>query len=115
VYRYAIVAQLVVALSVAFVWIVRTEQVAHEFREYRLPDLARHAVGASKIALATLLVVGIWFPPPLRAAAIGMAFLMACAQLFHFRARHAWPKFVPSLVLLGLSLFIATVARDGTA
>lgn len=114
-HRYAAVAQLLVAVSVAFVWIVRTEQVAREFREYRLPDLVRHAVGAAKIALATLLVVGIWFPPPLRAAALGMTFFMACAQLFHLRARHPWPKFVPSLVLLGLSLFVAAVARDGAA
>ena len=106
----AVAAQLVVAASVLFVWTMRTANVAREFREYRLPDRVRDTVGASKIALATLLVVGIWYPPPLLAAALAMAGFMGCAQIAHARVRHAWPRFVPSFVLLVLSLFVAGVA-----
>ena len=36
------------------------------------------------------------------------AVLMLCAQFFHFRAKNNWVKFLPSLFLLILSLFIAS-------
>lgn len=107
--KLAICAQIVIALSVTFVWIIRLSNVQSEFREYGLPDLVRDSVGAAKIALATLLIVGIWYPPPVLFAALVMAFLMLSAQVFHFRAKHPWPKYVPSFVLLLLSLFVSAV------
>ena len=48
-------AQLIIAGSVFFVWVSRLPNVEREFREYQLSDLVRNAVGASKIAAATLL------------------------------------------------------------
>jgi len=39
-----------------------------------------------------------------------MAAFMVAAQIFHFRARHALVKYVPSLLLLGLSLLIVQLA-----
>jgi hypothetical protein len=103
------VTQVVIALSIAFVWVARFDNIVREFHEYGYSDTFRSAIGAAKIALATLLVVGIWFPAPVVGAALGMAALMAGAQWSHVRARHGWQKFVPSLVLLVLSLFVAAV------
>ncbi len=107
--KLALVAQVVIALSVWFVWIFRLSNIEREFREYGIPDLVRNAVGASKIALGTLLVVGIWYPPVVFGAALVMAFLMLCAQMAHIKAKHPWPKYVPSFVLLLLSLFVSAV------
>ena len=102
-----IAAQLVVALSVAFVWVVRFPNVVKEFHQYGLSDLVRSAVGATKIALATLLVAGIWFPALVVIPALLMVLLMVCAQLAHAKAHHPWQKYVSSLLLLVLSLLVA--------
>ena len=105
----AIGAQILVAVSVAYVWIFRFENIEKEFREYGFPVVFRSLIGAAKIALATLLVAGIWYPALVLVPALGMAALMAGAQYSHFKVRHSFPAFVPSLVLLLLSLFIAGV------
>ena len=107
--KLAILAQVIVALSVVYVWIVRLPNIQKEFHEYVIPDLVRNTVGASKIALATLLIAGIWYPALVLVPALIMAFLMLSAQYFHFKAKHPWQKYMPSLTLLLLSLFIAAV------
>ncbi len=105
----SVTAQIVIAASVFFVWIFRFENIEKEFLEYRLSILFRSFIGAAKIALSTLLIVGIWHPSLVLAPAIGMAVLMAGAQWSHFKVRHAFKKFVPSLVLLLLSLLVAGI------
>lgn len=109
--KLAICAQIVIALSIAFVWIFRFSNIVKEFHEYGLPDVIRSLVGASKVATATLLVAGIWYPALVFYPALFMAFLMAAAQFFHFKAKHSLVKYVPSLGLLLLSLFVAEVYR----
>ncbi len=110
-----VVAQVVVALSVLYVWIFRYDNLVREFKEYRLSDTVRNLVGAVKIALCTLLLTGIWYPSLVLYPALIMAFLMLGAQVAHFRAKHAWQKYIPSLVLLLLSLYIAGVASGRLA
>jgi hypothetical protein len=108
-YRFAHFAQLIIAFSIALVWIVRFPNVVKEFNEYHLPDFIRTLVGGTKIALATLLVAGIWYPKLVLVSAPPMALLMICAQVAHARASHPWKKYVPSLILLVLSLFVSAV------
>ena len=107
---YSIVAQIIVALSIGYVWIFRLGNVEKEFHEYGLNDLIRNLVGASKIALSTLLVAGIWYPSLILIPALLLAFLMVCAQYFHFRCRHSLQKHLPSLILLFFCLLIAAIA-----
>jgi len=98
---------MVIAVSIAIVWVGRFDNIVKEFNQYGLPDVVRNVVGATKIALATLLVAGIWYPALVAGPALIMAFLMLCAQGAHLRVKNPWHKFVPSLVLLLLSLFVA--------
>lgn len=107
---YTIIGQLVIAISVGYVWIFRFDNIVKEFKQYGLSDLTRNLVGASKIALATLLITGIWFPTLVFIPALLMAFLMVCAQYFHFKVKNPWLKHLPSLFLLALSLFVALSA-----
>ncbi|QNP52862.1 DoxX family protein [Hymenobacter qilianensis] len=102
-----IVAQIIVALSIIVVWVFRFDNIVKEFKQYGLPDLVRTIVGATKIALATLLIAGIWCPSLVVIPALLMAFLMLCAQVAHIKVRNPWHKYLPSLFLLFLSLFIA--------
>ncbi len=106
-----VTSQVIVACSVLYVWTFRVEQVAREFGEYRLSNTIRAMVGSSKIMLATLLLAAVFWPVPAVVPALLMAAFMVAAQIFHFRARHALVKYVPSFVLLGLSLLIAQLAR----
>ena len=100
-------AQLIVAISVVFVWTFRFHNVLKEFEQFGLSDLTRSLVGATKIALATLLVVGIWYPSLVLIPSILMGLLMIGAQYFHFKIRNSFIKHLPSLILLALSAFIA--------
>jgi len=106
----ATLAQVVVALSVLYVWIFRLENVEREFREYHLSNVVRNLVGAFKISLSALLIVGVWNPSLVVVPALLMALMMFCAQIAHFRAKHVWQKYMPSFALLLLSLFTAEVA-----
>jgi hypothetical protein len=110
-----LIAQVVIALSVLFVWVVRLPNVELEFREYSLPDVVRNLVGATKISAAALLLAGVWYPGLVFPAAAVMTFFMVCAQYFHFKVRHPASKYVASFVLLLLSLYVAVSARGSLA
>ena len=105
----SIYAQLIIAVSIAYVWIFRYDNIVKEFIQYGIPDLLRNMVGAAKIALSTLLVAGIWYPALVPIPALFMAGLMLCAQAAHLKVKNPWHKFVPSALLLVLSLFVAGV------
>jgi hypothetical protein len=99
--------QVVIAVSIVVVWVLRFDNIVLEFEHFKISNLLRNAIGASKIALSTLLVAGIWYPRLVLIPAILMGLLMVGAQWTHFRVRNPLLKFVPSLVLLILSAFVA--------
>lgn len=103
----AVCAQVIIAISIVIVWVFRFDNIVKEFKQYGIPDLLRNIVGASKIVLSTLLVVGIWYHELVVIPALMMSFLMVCAQIVHVRTKNPIVKFVPSFVLLILSLFVA--------
>ena len=100
-------AQIVVAVSVLFVWTFRFHNVLKEFKQFGLSDLTRNFVGATKIALSTLLVVGIWYSSLVFIPSVLMALLMVSAQYFHFKIKNPFIKHLPSLILLILCVVIA--------
>ncbi|MBF8456609.1 DoxX family protein [Kaistella sp. G5-32] len=107
-----ILAQIIVAASVAYVWIFRYDVIIKEFKQFGLSDLTRTFVGAAKVSLATLLVAGIWFPALVAIPAILMGLFMVAAQYFHFKIKNPFIKHLPSLVLLILCAFIALVSMN---
>ena len=100
-------AQIVVAVSVLFVWTFRFHNVLKEFKQFGLSDLTRNFVGATKIALSTLLVVGIWYSSLVFIPSILMGLSMVSAQYFHFKIKNPFIKHLPSLILLILCVVIA--------
>ena len=100
-------SQIIVAVSVAYVWTFRFNNVLKEFEQFGLSDLTRNIVGATKISLATLLVAGIWYPSLVLIPSILMGLLMVGAQYFYFKISNLFIKHLPSLILLFLSIFIA--------
>ena len=108
--QLSVIVQIIIALSIAVVWIIRFDNIEREFKVYQISNLMRNFVGATKISLATLLVAGIWYPSLVLVPALLMAFLMLCAQATHVKAKSSAVKFLPSLMLLLLSLFVAGVS-----
>lgn len=99
--------QVVLALSVAYVWIFRYDNVVKEFKQFGINDLTRNFVGAAKIALVTLLVAGIWYPSLVQISAVLLGLFMIAAQYFHFKIRNPFSKHLPSLILLILCVYVA--------
>jgi len=99
--------QMTVAISVAYVWVLRFHNVVEEFKKFGLSDLTRNFVGATKISLATLLVVGIWYSSLVFIPSVLMGLFMIAAQYFHFKTKSPFIKHLPSLILLILCAFLA--------
>jgi hypothetical protein len=105
-----VLVQITVALSVAYVWVFRFHNVVKEFNQFGLSDLTRSSIGAAKISLATLLVVGIWYSSLVLIPSVLMGLLMIGAQYFHFKIKNSFIKHLPSLALLILCAFLAFVS-----
>jgi len=99
-------SQIVIAASILIVWVFRFDNIVIEFNHFGLPDLIRSVVGAAKIAMATLLIAGIWYPALILVPAGVIAFLMLCALYAHFSVRNPMQKYLPAFSLLCLSLFL---------
>lgn len=95
------------SISVAYVWVFRFHNVLTEFKKFGLSDLTRNFVGATKISLATMLVVGIWYSSLVFIPSVLMGLFMIAAQYFHFKTRSPFIKHLPSLILLILCAFVA--------
>ena len=99
-------SQIIIAVSILIVWVFRFDNIVIEFKQYGLSDLIRSLVGAAKIAMATLLIAGIWYPKLILVPAGVIAFLMLCALYAHFSVRNPMQKYLPAFSLLCLSLFL---------
>ena len=101
--------QALVAAAIFFVWVVRYQNIIVEFKHFGLPDWLRDSVGAFKLALALLLLVGIERPEMAIIGGWGVAALMACAFATHVRVKNPVFKMLPSLSLLVVSLLIVFI------
>lgn len=113
----AIIAQIVIALGIFNVWIIRRDRstpyrpegasnMEEEFRRYGFPDWVRLSVGSTKVVLAVLLLVGVVFAPLAVGAAALMGVLMIAAVAAHVRVGDPWMKAVPATLMLTLSAIV---------
>lgn len=99
--------QIALGLAVVYVWVFRYGNVVKEFKQFGLSDTTRNFVGASKIALATLIIAGVWHSDLVLIPSILMGVFMIAAQYFHFKTKNPFIKHLPSLILLSLAAIIA--------
>lgn len=107
--NHIIIAQLIVAISVIYVWTFRYKNVVKEFVKFNLSDSVRNLTGTTKTILAILLIIGIWYPVLTYSASVGMVLMMFMAQIFHEKANSTLIKRIPSFILLLLSIYITVL------
>lgn len=117
-----IAAQLVIALGLLNVWVLRfgkatayrggaAQNMREEFAAYGLPSWALFAVGGLKLTIAGLLIAAVWFAGLRQPAAVTLALLMIGAVLMHVRVHDPLVRSVPALGMLALSAFVAVGAN----
>ena len=114
---FAAICQIVIALGIINVWVVRRNRatpyrpdgarnITEEFQRYGLPDWAPTAVGGTKLALAGALVFGLVYTPIAPVAAGLMSLLMVGAIVAHLRVRDPLMRAVPAMSMLALSMIV---------
>ena len=117
----AIVSQIVIALGLLNVWLLRAGKptgwrggnatnMREEFEVYGLPRWFMSVIGFLKVSFAILLIAGVWLPALAKPAAIGTAVLMAGAVAMHVKVKDPAKRFLPALVLLVLSIVVVVGA-----
>ena len=117
-----IVAQWVVGLGILNVWLLRPKKATayrggeaknmrEEFAVYGLPAWFMILIGACKVTIALMLMIGTWASLLVQPAAIGMAILMTGAVLMHIKVKDTFKKTSASSAMLILAVFIAIAAR----
>lgn len=112
------VIQVIIALGIFNVWLVRSGRATdwrggdattmrEEFEVYGLPGWFMGLVGFLKLLLAALLVFGIWIPGVTRPAAVGLAILMLGAIAMHMKVKDPLVRSLPAFTMLVLSAVVA--------
>lgn len=112
------IAQNVAALWILNVWTRRfnkdtgyrggdAKNMKEEFEVYGLSEPVMYAVGASKVGLASAMLVGNAVPRLTRPASIGLAAFMVGAIGMHIKAGDSVKQYLPALSVLTLSTISA--------
>lgn len=83
-----------------------------EFEEYGLSETTMYAVGAAKVSLATLMLVGHAQPRLARPASAGLAVLMLGAIGMHIKVGDPVKRYLPALSVFSLSAISAVLNGD---
>jgi len=113
-----IVLQVVAALGLLNVWLVRANRptgyrggnassMVEEFASYGLPSWSAWLVGALKVGAAIALIAGIWVPALVLPAAALVCILMIGALAMHARIHDPVRKSLPAIGMLAMCLAIA--------
>ncbi len=102
------IAQTLAALWIFNVWFNRFNKdtgyrggdatnMREEFEEYGLSERTMYAVGAAKVGLAGLMLLGLFFPKLTRPASTGLAALMLGAIGMHFKVKDPVKRALPAM------------------
>ena len=112
------VLQITIAVVIIAVWIFRprletsfragnAKNIVEEFAVYGLPKWSVYVIGISKLTLASLLIVGIWYSSLVQFAALGMGLLMAGAGTCHLKTRGDPPsRATPASLMLVMCVVV---------
>ena len=82
----SLIFQIIVSVSVLYIWIFRYDNIVLEFKHYGYSDVLRNFVGASKISISVILILGIWYQEFVIYASLLMAFFMFLCSVITFKS-----------------------------
>jgi hypothetical protein len=105
--------QIILAAGLINVWLVRFNKktkyrgkgagdMQAEFRAYGLPKWFMYLVGFAKIAIAGLLVAGLWYPFVVETTLYVLLALMVGAVSMHIKVRDPFVRSLPALGMMAL-------------
>ena len=116
-----IILQLIVALGILNVWILRfhkgssyrgksANNLKEEFAAYGLPKWFMYLIGTLKISCALGLIIGLWWPPAILPAALVLGALMIGGIVMHLKVGEPVKKSLPAASVLVLTALIALIS-----
>ncbi len=119
-----IICQIVAALGLLNVWLLRTNRstayrgadarnMREEFAAYGLPAWMVVVVGVLKVGAALALIAGIWYRLLVVPAALLIGVLMLGALAMHFRIHDPLRKSAPAAGMLAVVVLIVLVSVYG--
>ncbi len=116
------IAQAAAALWIFNVWFLRFNKdtgyrgggatnMKEEFAEYGMSEKTMYAVGATKVGLAGLMLVGLAEPKLARPAASGLAAMMLGAIGMHIKVKDPIKRALPAISVFSLATTAALLAR----
>ena len=116
------VIQIIVALSLLNVWLLRFHEgtayrggdarsMREEFAVYGLPTWFTYFIGTLKVGAALCLIAGLWLHFLVFPSAFLVCLLMLGALAMHWKVRDPLKKSLPAFVILGLSIGICLISR----
>lgn len=120
------IAQAIAALWILNVWFNRFDNdtgyrggdatnMREEFQEYGFSEQAMYAVGATKVSLAGLMLVGLVKPKLTRPASASLALFMAGAIAMHAKVKDPIKRSLPAITVLSLSTVAAIAGGESDA
>ena len=100
-----------VAGSTFFVWVVRYQNIAEEFKEFGLPIWLRDLVGILKLSFVIMLFSNDLIIVIL--GSLGIGGLMLAALVTHLRIKNPFYKMLPSMGLMLISCVIIIFSFQG--
>ncbi len=102
-----VICELIIALWILKIWVIRYETIKEDFKSFNLPDWMRNAVGITKGILCLFLLSGIWINQFAIAASISIGALMIGAILAHYHAQHTMKKTLEAIFIFILCVVAA--------
>ena len=114
----AVALQIVIALVIFAVWIFRpslntsyragnAQNIFEEFAVYGLPKWSVYVIGGTKLTLASMLIIGIWYDQLVQYAAMAMGILMAGAVICHLKTKDdPLSRAIPASLMLAMCVLI---------
>lgn len=110
----SIALQILLAAGIFNVWVLRrnrstpfrpagADNIREEFARYGLPEWAVGSVGAVKVGLAALLLVGVVIPAVALPSAAALTLMMSAAIVAHVRVGDPIVKSMPAAAMLLMS------------
>ena len=88
------------------------KNMKEEFAVYGMSEKTMYAVGATKVSLASLMLIGHWVPKLVRPASGGLAALMLGAIAMHVKVKDPIKRALPAISVFSLATISAILNGD---